>query len=84
MIKLSNFSKVDVHEIDSLIGKVVNTEEEAYDLYSDYAYVVGFGVRFANSRYREKTNKLRQKDMYVVVKGLGRITSLEKSPITKS
>lgn len=65
----TNCPKVGVHEFGSLVGKVVYSEDEAHNLYSDYAYVIGFGVRCAKSRYWGRTDKLRQKEYWCRCEG---------------
>ncbi|CAL8161719.1 unnamed protein product [Prunus armeniaca] len=40
---------------EDLLGKVVSTEEEAYNLYNSYAMRTGFSVRRGQKRYN--TNK---------------------------
>ncbi|CAL9002609.1 unnamed protein product [Prunus brigantina] len=44
-----------VENIDEdLLGRVVSTEEEAYNLYNNYATRVGFSVRRGQKRYNTK------------------------------
>lgn len=54
--------KAYIEELENLLGnQVLQCEEEAYKLYCDYAYAVGFSVRKGKQYYFPGTNKIRAK-----------------------
>ena len=45
------------------MGQVVSNEDDAYNLYNNYAnFEVGFGIRVNKTRYAGKTDQIRQKE----------------------
>ena len=49
-----------VEDIETLLGMVVHSEDEAYKLYNDYAIRIGFSVQKEKIRYAK--NVVRQRD----------------------
>ena len=47
---------------DDLMGMVVNGEEEAYQLYNEYAMKIGFSVRKAQGKYHTDAKEICQKE----------------------
>lgn len=63
--EMGHVPRVKVHKIGNLVYKIVHSEKEAYNMCCDYVNLIGFlEFRCARSRYREKTNKLRQKEYW--------------------
>lgn len=48
-------------EDNNLMGKVVNSEDEAYDLYNTYALRVGFSIRRGKVRWYGGCKKIRSR-----------------------
>ena len=48
------------HGDDNLLDKVVNSEDEAYALYNDYALRTGFSIRKGKPRYFSGSKNIRQ------------------------
>ena len=47
---------------DNLLDKVAYTEDEAYNLYNNYALQIGFSIRKGKPRYFNGTNNVRQRE----------------------
>ena len=47
---------------DNLLDKVVNSEDEAYALYNDYALRIGFSIRKGKPRYFSGSKNIRQRE----------------------
>ncbi|OMO95747.1 hypothetical protein COLO4_15687 [Corchorus olitorius] len=56
-------------EIVDLMGAVVNNADDAYKLYQDYGYRMGFSVRKAKNRYHTGTKIIRTKEFYCAKQG---------------
>jgi hypothetical protein len=50
------------HGDDNLLDKVVNSEDEAYALYNDYALRTGFSIRKGKPRYFSGSKNIRQRE----------------------
>ncbi|KAG1326830.1 protein FAR1-RELATED SEQUENCE 5 [Cocos nucifera] len=90
----SNGEEADKHEESSdvlrheevtkeLLGQVVNSEEEAYNLYRDYGHRMGFSVRKGKQYYWIGTRKIRTKDYYCSKEGLKNDEYLDGSNFNK-
>ncbi len=47
------------HGDDNLLDKMVNSEDEAYALYNDYALRTGFSIRKGKPRYFSGSKNIR-------------------------
>ena len=59
-----------VEDIETLLGMVVHSEDEAYKLYNDYAIRIGFSFRKEKIRYAK--NVVRQRDYVCSKEGFPR------------
>ena len=59
-----------VEDIETLLGMVVHSEDEAYKLYNDYAIRIGFSVQKEKIRYAK--NVVRQRDYVCSKEGFPR------------
>ena len=50
------------HGDDNLLDKMVNSEDEAYALYNDYAFRTGFSIRKGKPRYFSGLKNIRQRE----------------------
>ena len=57
-------------DIETLLGMVVHSEDEAYKLYNDYAIRIGFSVQKEKIRYAK--NVVRQRDYVCSKEGFPR------------
>ena len=49
---------------DTLLEPIVNSEENAYELYCDYGFRAGFSIRKGKQSYYYGTKNIRTKDYY--------------------
>ncbi|XP_019179493.1 PREDICTED: protein FAR1-RELATED SEQUENCE 5-like [Ipomoea nil] len=61
-LNIDGLSSVPVDQ--DLVGVSVSNVDEAYKLYNDYAYRVGFSVRKGKQRYKGSTNTVKMKRFY--------------------
>ncbi|XP_019188786.1 PREDICTED: protein FAR1-RELATED SEQUENCE 5-like [Ipomoea nil] len=50
--------------VEDLVGVVVSNGDEAFDLYNEYAYRVGFSVRKGQQRYKASTKTIQMKRFF--------------------
>ncbi|XP_075508180.1 protein FAR1-RELATED SEQUENCE 5-like [Primulina tabacum] len=67
---LTEISVVDILENKLAVGSIVNSVEEAYLLYCQYAHAKGFNVRKGDQRCFPKTNELQSKEFNCSCEGL--------------
>ncbi|XP_019199889.1 PREDICTED: protein FAR1-RELATED SEQUENCE 7-like [Ipomoea nil] len=68
----------DVNPADQdLVGMSVCSVDEAYDMYNDYAFRVGFSVRRGKQRYTSATKTMKTKMFHCSKDGFKRITGKE-------
>ena len=54
---------------DNLLDKVAYAEDEAYNLYNNYALRIGFSIRKGKPRYFNGTKNIRQHEFLCFKKG---------------
>ncbi|CAH9144224.1 unnamed protein product [Cuscuta epithymum] len=57
-------------EFSELLGTTVFSEEEAFQLYNDYAFRIGFGVRYSTLRKRDGGSGFRGREFCCTKQGL--------------
>ena len=57
------------HGDDNLLDTVVNSEDEAYALYNDYALRIGFSIPKGKPRYLSGSKNVRQQEFLCSKKG---------------
>ncbi|XP_019174289.1 PREDICTED: protein FAR1-RELATED SEQUENCE 5-like [Ipomoea nil] len=61
-LNIDGSSSIPVDE--DLVGAVVSNGDEAFDLYNEHAYRVGFSVRKGKQRYKASTKTIQMKRFY--------------------
>ncbi|XP_048320933.1 protein FAR1-RELATED SEQUENCE 5 isoform X4 [Ziziphus jujuba] len=72
-----------VGEDDNLMGKVVNSEDEAYALYNAYALRVGFSIRKGKVRYFTGSKKIRSREYFCSKEGFKLDEDLEEKKVRR-
>lgn len=57
------------------IGMIANTEEEAFDMYSEYAYELGFSIRRGEKTYKKGTTELIRRSFVCSREGFKEFTN---------
>ncbi|CAH9148939.1 unnamed protein product, partial [Cuscuta epithymum] len=70
-------------EVSELLGTTVSSENEAFELYNDYAYRIGFGVRYSTLRKRVGSSGFRGREFCCTKQGAKRNKGVVGKQYTK-
>ncbi|CAH9092725.1 unnamed protein product, partial [Cuscuta epithymum] len=70
-------------EFSELLGTTVFSEEEAFQLYNDYAFRIGFGVRYSTLRKRDGGSGFRGREFCCTKQGLKKNKGVDGKQFTK-